>query len=137
MGKTIRASRVSFRGEDHVLPGTSKIITTPISNDLKLIKIKGSFECSDEESLDILNKINSKETFLVTSKDVDMMVRFGIDGTFETLESIEFRKKKEEEFKASQEEYELKYKLATEWYDTLSKDDKDKVDILRHIPAIG
>ena len=128
----VQASNLSFYGDNRHIPGVNRVITNQISDDLKIIKIKGVFECNDNEAFDILEKIKAKETFLVSQKNVDMMMRYGIDGHFETLESIENKRLHDLKLKAEIEQYEKEKQIALDWFEKLPEEEKNYVEILAH-----
>jgi len=132
--KKYQASNIKFHDDVNYLAPSGKRIVTEVPRDLKLIKIKGSLNCNQEEAEIILQKINFGETIMVSSRDINEMFAYGINCSYDTLENIEKKKKLEEERKQKEEndkkELARKTILANKWLETLSEEQKEYIVIL-------
>jgi hypothetical protein len=108
--------------------GSRKIRSQP-DEALKLLKIKGAFECSDEDAKIILSKITAGESIPVTHINSAGMSRFGIRANID-YENIEARRNRIEAEAIAKHERELKIAAATSWFDTLSPEHKEYVALL-------
>lgn len=101
-----------------------------ISDEMKLIKIKGAFKCDDDKSREILELINTKSTIEVEDGIYSNAISFGIISNCTSVELIQRREREDREKKEYWEEIESKKEFAYKWFEGLGEEEKKYVEIL-------
>lgn len=106
--------------------------TGDLSEEMQLTKIKGAFSCDDNHAKEILDDIINKKNIIVEKNIYSDLIGFGISCRFvaeDTYKELEERKQK---VKQEHLEYLDKIKRANAWFETLSEEERENVQILGH-----
>lgn len=108
-----------------------------IDEAMKIVKIKGAFSCDDAKAKEILDLIDSKSYIEIEDTEVySNMIRFGLNANMRSLERIKFLEDEEKKRIAFQENIRINKPLAEAWYNNLSEEEQNFVDIL-HIGKLS
>lgn len=103
-----------------------------ISEEMKLIKIKGAFQCSSDEAKEILEKIKKRESIEIDGKIEHEMKCFGINAHVESFDNIRLNEEKEKQKQIEKESYLKEVELANEWFENIPKEQQRFVEVLGH-----
>jgi hypothetical protein len=103
-----------------------------LDGEMKLLKIKGAFQCDETRAEEILKVINDKGTIESERSVSGELMRFGIYSDFESFEDIEIKKQRAVEKEEMKKRFEIQKNLANSWFESLSEEEKEYVQILSH-----
>lgn len=101
-----------------------------LSEEMKIVKIKGAFSCDENRAAEILSDVIAGNNIVVDTNIYRNLVSFGMNCCFSSEEEV--KRKQELKVKAKEEhlQYLEKIKRADAWFETLTDEQKEFVQIL-------